>query len=62
MKLSNIITILGITLVIFYSIIQILNFYGISISSYGIYLVFFVFMLISYVILHNYLVFLLFVL
>ena len=36
MKLSNIITILGITLVIFYSIIQILNFYGISISSYGI--------------------------
>jgi hypothetical protein len=55
MKLSNIITILGITLVIFYSIIQILNFYGISISSYGIYLVFFVFMLISYVILpHQY--------
>ena len=55
MKLSNIITILGITLVIFYSVIQILNFYGISISSYGIYLVFFVFMLISYVILpHQY--------
>ena len=55
MKLSNIITILGITLIIFYCITQILNFYGISISSYGIYFAFFIFMMISYVILpHNY--------
>lgn len=55
MKPSNTITILGIALIFFYCLIQILNFYGISLSSYGIYLVFFVFMLVSYVILpHQY--------
>ena len=55
MKLSNIITLLGIALIIFYCITQILNFYGVSISTYGIYLVFFGFMTLTFVILpHGY--------
>lgn len=51
MKLSSIITLLGITVLFVYSITQILNFYGLSIGSYGVYLMFYVFMVISYIIL-----------
>jgi hypothetical protein len=51
MKLSSIITLLGITTIISYCIIQILNFYGLSISSYGVYLMFYVFMVLSYIVL-----------
>ena len=51
MKLSSIITLLGITILFVYCIIQILNFYGLSIGSYGVYLMFYVFMVISYIIL-----------
>jgi hypothetical protein len=55
MKLSNTITLLGISILLFYCIIQIFNFFGSSPSSYGIYLIFFIFMIISYIILpHNY--------
>lgn len=55
MKFSNTITILGITLILFYCITQILNFYGISISTYGIYLVFFGFMVLTFIVLpHGY--------
>jgi len=55
MKFSNTITILGISLILFYCITQILNFYGISTSTYGIYLVFFGFMIITFMILpHDY--------
>jgi hypothetical protein len=55
MQLSNIITLLGILIIFFYSIIQILNFYGVNISSYGSYLMFIVFMSTSYIILpHQY--------
>lgn len=55
MKLSNIITLLGISIIFFYCIVQILNFYGLSISSYGVYLMFFMFMMSTYIILpHQY--------
>lgn len=55
MKLSNIITLLGISIIFFYCIVQILNFYELSISAYGVYLMFFVFMMVSYIILpHQY--------
>ena len=55
MKLSNIITLLGISIIFFYCIVQILNFYELSISSYGVYLMFFMFMMVSYIILpHQY--------
>jgi hypothetical protein len=55
MKLSNTITLLGISIIFMYCITQILNFYGISISTYGIYLVFFSFMILSTIILpHGY--------
>jgi hypothetical protein len=53
MSLSNIITLLGIALLLFYSIINILNFYGISISAYGIYLLFYIFLIVSMVVLPN---------
>jgi len=55
MKLSNSITLIGISFIFFYCITQILNFYGISISTYGIYLVFFAFIILTIVILpHGY--------
>jgi hypothetical protein len=55
MKLSNTITIIGISLIFSYCITQILNFYGVSITTYGIYLVFFAFMSLTFVILpHGY--------
>lgn len=55
MKLSNIITLLGISIIFFYCIVQILNFYGLSISAYGVYLMFFMFMMSTYIILpHQY--------
>lgn len=55
MKLSNTITLLGISIIFIYCITQILNFYGITISTYGIYLVFFAFMILSTIILpHSY--------
>ena len=53
MSLSNIITLLGISLILFYTITTILNFYGVSISAYGIYLMFYVFLIVSMVVLPN---------
>jgi hypothetical protein len=53
MSSSNIITLVGIALLFFYSIITILNFYGVSISAYGIYLLFYFFLIFSMVILPN---------
>ena len=51
MKLSSIITLLGLTILFVYCIIQILNFYGVYISSYGVYLMFYLFMVACYIIL-----------
>jgi hypothetical protein len=48
--MSSFITSLGLTVILTYSIIKILEFYGIGVSSYGPYLSFYVFiLLISYI-------------
>lgn len=53
MSFGNIITILGVSTIFFYSIIQVLKFYGIGEEVYGYYLIFYVFMIISIIILPN---------
>jgi len=52
MEISNI-TLLGISLIFFYSLIQILKFYGVGEEVYGYYLIFYAFMLLSIIILPN---------
>jgi hypothetical protein len=47
MKYEKIITILGVSILILYCIIQILNFYGIGINIYGSYVGFYIFLLLS---------------
>ena len=49
----NAITIIGFTVLFYYSITQILNFYGIGEETYGIYLVFYIFIVISVLVLPN---------
>ena len=49
----NKITILGITVLIIYSVTKILNFYGIGVDIYGSYLVFYVFLLLCYLIFNS---------
>lgn len=53
MKLNSIITIIGVSLLLFYGIIKILEFYGIGINVYGSYIAFYIFILISILILPN---------
>jgi hypothetical protein len=53
MSFNNIITILGVSTIFFYSIIQILKFYGVGEEVYGYYLIFYAFMIISIIILPN---------
>jgi hypothetical protein len=53
MNLTNIITLIGISTLFFYSIVQILNFYGVGFDVYGYYIIFYVFIIISIVILPN---------
>ncbi len=52
MAINNI-TLLGVSLIFFYSISKILNFYGVGEEVYGYYLIFYAFMLISILILPN---------
>ena len=52
MAISNI-TLLGVSLIFFYSLTQILKFYGIGEEVYGYYLIFYVFILLSILILPN---------
>jgi hypothetical protein len=49
----NKITILGIAILIIYSVSKILTFYGVSIDVYGSYLVFYVFLLVCYYIFNS---------
>jgi hypothetical protein len=49
----NPITLIGISIVFFYSLIQIMKFYGVGEDSYGIYLLFYIFIIISILILPN---------
>jgi hypothetical protein len=53
MNLSNTITLIGISLLLFYSISQILKFYGIGPEVYGYYFIFYIFIIISIIILPN---------
>ena len=52
MAINNI-TLLGLSLIFFYSISQILKFYGVGEEVYGYYLIFYAFMLLSTLILPN---------
>lgn len=52
MAISNI-TLLGISLIFFYTISQILKFYGVGEEVYGYYLIFYAFMLLSILVLPN---------
>jgi len=49
----NKITMLGITILVMYSITKILNFYGVGVDKYGSYLVFYIFLLICYYIFNS---------
>ena len=52
MAINNI-TLLGVSLIFFYSLTQILKFYGVGEEVYGYYLIFYAFMLVSIVVLPN---------
>jgi len=47
------ITLIGLSIVFFYSIIQILKFYGVGEDVYGIYILFYIFIIISILVLPN---------
>jgi hypothetical protein len=47
------ITLIGISIIFFYSITQILKFYGIGEDVYGVYILFYIFIIISILILPN---------
>jgi hypothetical protein len=47
------ITLIGVSVVFFYSLTQILNFYGIGQDVYGVYVLFYVFLIISIMVLPN---------
>lgn len=49
----NSVTLIGISVIFFYSLIQILNFYGIGQDTYGPYVLFWGFLVISILILPN---------
>ena len=49
----NPITLIGISIILFYSIIQMLKFYGVSEDVYGVYLLFYIFIIISILVLPN---------
>jgi hypothetical protein len=49
----NVVTLLGLSIIFFYSITQILNFYGIGIDVYGVYVLFYIFLILSIIVLPN---------
>ena len=51
MSLSNIITTLGISILLFYSTVTILKFYGVNESVYATYLLFYIFIVLSMIVL-----------
>jgi len=53
MNLTNIITLIGISILFFYTIIQILSFYGLGADVYGYYIIFYIFIIISIIVLPN---------
>ena len=51
MTLSELITYLGVSLILYYSLTKILNFYGIGQEAYGIYILFYLLIMICILIL-----------
>jgi hypothetical protein len=49
----NAITLIGLSIVFFYSITQILKFYGVGEDVYGVYILFYIFIIISILVLPN---------
>jgi hypothetical protein len=49
----NPITLIGLSIIFFYSIIQILKFYGVGEDVYGVYILFYIFIIISILVLPN---------
>ena len=49
----NIITLIGFSIIFFYSLTQILKFYGVGEDVYGVYVLFYIFIVISIIILPN---------
>ena len=49
----NPITLIGLSIIFFYSILQILKFYGVSEDVYGVYILFYIFMLVCVLVLPN---------
>jgi len=49
----NSITLIGLSIIFFYSLSQILNFYGVGQDVYGIYILFYIFIIMSILILPN---------
>jgi hypothetical protein len=49
----GVITLLGLSIIFFYSLTQVLNFYGIGEDVYGIYILFYIFIILSIIILPN---------
>lgn len=49
----NPITLIGLSIIFFYSLTQVLNFYGISEDIYGVYVLFYIFIILCILILPN---------
>jgi hypothetical protein len=49
----NSITLIGLSIIFFYSITQVLNFYGIGQDVYGVYILFYIFIILCILILPN---------
>jgi len=49
----NPITIIGLSVIFFYSITQVLNFYGVGQDVYGVYILFYIFLILCILILPN---------
>ncbi len=49
----NPITLIGLSIIFFYSLTQILNFYGITEDIYGVYILFYIFIILCILILPN---------
>jgi len=49
----NAITLIGLSIIFFYSLTQILKFYGVGEDVYGVYILFYIFIIISILVLPN---------
>jgi len=49
----NPVTLIGLSIIIFYSLTQVLNFYGIGEDVYGVYILFYIFIILCILILPN---------